>query len=519
MRADFISAANNALGANSPTYDQIKHGYPSPVLESVSSSRPIPHAILRAVAYQESHWLQFANTVNDPDNTYACTLLGYDPGGTCGYGLMQITDCMSGGCGWFTPSRVAGELKYNLGTGANMLIQKWNYVPFVGNNDHTYPEQWYFAVTAYNSWGTPNDPNSSAFLPDRPPFGESNYANFSYPYQEIVWGWMANPGEAHPDPIPGGWHWLWRPTRIATIPRGIFGLSGNWSPPNHTSKPISYLIAPISVISGSGPAIHLHNTTSQVLAADVALYNQDHTFNRWWLGAPPSEDHEYPYLYIRLNPDETRDLSLSDVFHSWESFTGYARINASEGVDVNLRPPDYPNKVFLPLVTKDYGSNCYQAIANGGFEEFTNGKPNSWTISSAESYPLADSTWFANGHYGAYLGGYDAANDTLRQYIYIPSNATSARLTYNWYIRSQEMSGGSAWDYLYVRLRDMSGNLVATLSTHNDNSTLDEWFATSYDLSSYANQSLLLSFESSNDSVSNPTSFFVDDVSLYICTP
>jgi hypothetical protein len=77
------------------------------------------------MAWQESHWLQFANSENDPDNTYACTLVSED----CGYGLMQITSCMSDGCGWFAPIRVAGELTYNLGTGTNFLIKKWNEMP------------------------------------------------------------------------------------------------------------------------------------------------------------------------------------------------------------------------------------------------------------------------------------------------------------------------------------------------------------------------------------------------------
>ena len=39
-----------------------------------------------------------------------------------------------------------------------------------------------------------------------------------------------------------------------------------------------------------------------------------------------------------------------------------------------------------------------------------------------------------------------------------------------------------------------------------------------FDLSSYAGQSLLLSLEADNDS-SNPTSFFVDEVILRICQP
>ncbi len=103
MRSTFNDAASNALGTNGPSYNLINRGLPPNMTqESVSTSRPIPHIILRGMAWQESHWLQFANSVGDPDNVYACTLVSSD----CGYGVMQITSCMSDGCGWLTPSRV-----------------------------------------------------------------------------------------------------------------------------------------------------------------------------------------------------------------------------------------------------------------------------------------------------------------------------------------------------------------------------------------------------------------------------
>ena len=268
MRSTFNEAATNALGSNGPSYNPIKRGLPPNVTyESVSADRPIPHIILRGMAWQESHWLQFADGMNDPDDRDACTLIGYyAPAQSCGYGLMQITSCMSDGCGWFSPIRVAGELTYNLGTGTNFLIQKWNAVPFIGNNDHTAPEQWYYAVMAYNRWGAVNNPNSSAFYPDRPPYGEGNYTDFSYPYQEIIWGWMA-----HPENAQAGPHWLWRPTRIASIPRGIFGLGSDWQPPSQTPKPVFHLLPGIRVANGMGPTIVLHNTTGQTLAADISL--------------------------------------------------------------------------------------------------------------------------------------------------------------------------------------------------------------------------------------------------------
>jgi len=427
MRSTFNDAVANTLGNNGPPYDRINRGLPPNMTqEPVSASRPIPHIILRGMAWQESHWLQFADAVSDPDNTHACTLVS----GDCGYGVMQITSCMSDGCGWFEPSRVSGEYTYNLGTGTNFLIQKWNatWMPFIGDNDHTVAEQWYYAVIAYNGWSWCNDPNRNSyasgcpypnpFYPDRPPYGEGNYPAFGYPYQERIWGWVA-----HPENAQAGWHWLWRPTRIAHVPRGVFGLGTGWRPPSQTPKPIFHLLPGIRVDNGVGPTVVLRNTTDQTLAADVAFYNADHTFNRWWLGAPLNDAHDYPYRYIRLSAGETRSLPVTDVFYSWESFTGYARVIASEGVEVTLQPPPYPNKVFLPLALKNYGGNCYNEVWNGGFEEFQNGKPRYWVVSSADGYPLADGTWFASGHYGAYLGGYDYADDVLRQYIYIPRNA------------------------------------------------------------------------------------------------
>ncbi len=519
MRSTFNDAASNALGNNGPSYNQINRGLPPNMTqETVSASRPIPHIILRGMAWQESHWLHFADSVADSDNTYACTLIGYDPGETCGYGLMQITTCMNEDplppeCTWLVPVRVAGEWPYNLGAGTNMLIQKWNEMPFIGDNDHTIPEQWYYAVTAYNFWGTVNDPNSSDFDPRRPPYGESDYTAFNYPYQEIVWGWMAHPEEAHPTPIPSGWHWLWRLTRISAVPRGIFGLGTDWKPPYQTPKPVFHLLPGIHVANGVGPSIVLQNTTGQTLAVDV-LYNADHTFNRWWLD-PSSNPPWYRRPYIRLDANSSRTLSVPDAFPG-ESFTGYARVIASEGVAVALQPPPYPNKVFLPLALKHHGGNCYEEIVNGGFESFTDGKPSGWVVSSADGYPLADGTWFASGHYGAYLGGYDYADDVLRQYIYIPGDGLSANLTFSWYMRSQEPIYYSAYDFLHIRLRDLSDNLVATLDTLSNQSTRDTWQTATFDLLPYAGQSLLLSFEADTD-VSNPTSFFIDEMSLWIC--
>lgn len=172
MRPTFNEAASNTLGNLGPAYDQINYGL-TPTPESVTAARPIPHIILRGIGWPESFWLQFADSLHDPnpENKYACTLVASD----CGYGVMQFTTCMAtvtpppppGSCDWVDRARVAGELPYDVGTGTNLLIQKWNGVPSIGDNDHTVPEQWYYSVLAYSpgGWSSANDPNSGTLDP------------------------------------------------------------------------------------------------------------------------------------------------------------------------------------------------------------------------------------------------------------------------------------------------------------------------------------------------------------------
>ncbi len=86
--------------------------------------------------------------------------------------------------------------------------------------------------------------------------------------------------------------------------------------------------------------------------------------------------------------------------------------------------------LVLPVVSKHYthhGANCYDAITNGDLDLLRG--PTAWTVASDDGYPLADGTWFYEGHYGAYLGGYDDldgrgdVDDSLGQFISIPANA------------------------------------------------------------------------------------------------
>jgi len=136
---------------------------------------------LKALGLVESSWRQF-----DCDGDYASewdwTLIS----DACAYGVMQVV--YSGGTTWYDPGRLAGEVAYNIGTGTNFLIrEKWNNMLStptcrqIGENNHTWGEDWYYSIIAYNGWSSVNDPNRSDpaqppyYNPERPPYLEGDY--------------------------------------------------------------------------------------------------------------------------------------------------------------------------------------------------------------------------------------------------------------------------------------------------------------------------------------------------------
>ncbi|GAA5039885.1 golvesin C-terminal-like domain-containing protein [Streptomyces siamensis] len=147
----------------------------------------------------------------------------------CGYGITQITDHMRmagredghGGAAWDYQKQRAAALDYtaNISAGLQTLISKWNETRAAGmiaNHGTTgRPENWYFALWAYNSGfhpnagnGTPwglgwaNNPANPEWDAGRLPFmenaagGEDASAAArpqNWPYQEKVLGFAAHP--------------------------------------------------------------------------------------------------------------------------------------------------------------------------------------------------------------------------------------------------------------------------------------------------------------------------------------
>ena len=181
-----------------------------------------------------------------------------------------------------------------------------------------------------------------------------------------------------------------------------------------------------------------------------------------------------------------------------------------------------------PQATSEY-------IVDGGFEQATSnglsapGWTGTSTVSGNQLVFVGDA---ANAHTGtdyAWLGGIASpgtgqfAEDTLTQTVAIPSNATSALLSFWLSIHTQE-TANSDFDDLTVEIWSLGGSFLGTATAYDnrdanlDNNVRGQYFhVQNVDLGSYAGQTIQIVFHASND-FSLPTDFLIDDVSLQVTT-
>jgi len=204
----------------------LESGYPEKTLVSPS----IPCVLLKAIGYVESSWHQARPDVprGDTGETYVSSW--------CGYGVMQITSGMRnpGELPSDVQQKIAEGYTYNIGWGAKMLADKWNYAAgdtaVVGNRDPQVAENWYYAVWAYNYWGWKNNPNNPDFPWPRQPF-DGSQSRTDYPYQELVWGYAAH------SPSEGGAR-LWEAVPLSLPTNEDIGSEPGWidtPQPSHQS--------------------------------------------------------------------------------------------------------------------------------------------------------------------------------------------------------------------------------------------------------------------------------------------
>ncbi len=141
-------------------------------------------------------------------------------------------------------------------------------------------------------------------------------------------------------------------------------------------------------------------------------------------------------------------------------------------------------------------------VTNGGFESGTT----PWTTSSGVVSANGDGETANSGTHYAWLNGYGTTHtDTASQSITIPAGCT-ASLSLWLHIDTAE-SGSTAFDTLTVK----AGS--TTLATYSNANAASGYAQKTFNVSSFAGQTVTLSFNGSEDS-SLQTSFVIDDVAV-----
>jgi len=150
-----------------------------------------------------------------------------------------------------------------------------------------------------------------------------------------------------------------------------------------------------------------------------------------------------------------------------------------------------------------------ELFSNGGFEA----SASPWAGSGTGYFYTANGS---NPHGGTgyiYFGVNDSVSGQSYQQVSIPSTATG---TFSFWLNvTSSESGTTAYDKLFVEVRNTSGTLLSTLATYSNvnKGTAGVYSQKSFDVSAYKGQTVRLQFRSTTDA-SVTSTFRVDDASL-----
>ncbi|MYM91084.1 M4 family peptidase [Rugamonas sp. FT82W] len=174
--------------------------------------------------------------------------------------------------------------------------------------------------------------------------------------------------------------------------------------------------------------------------------------------------------------------------------------------DASSPPKSATSSKATLTVTAGGGGN--ELVTNGGFENGTTG----WHGSTGDIGSFSGQQAYEGTRY-AWMGGNGFyAIETLTQSVTIPSNVTSAMLTFALHIDTDE-TARKIYDRLTVTVRSGSGAVLRTLATWSNLDAADGYQIRSFDLSAFKGRTVTLSFAMREDS-GKQTSFVLDKVSL-----
>ncbi|MFD9334483.1 M1 family aminopeptidase [Streptomyces sp. NPDC060028] len=145
-----------------------------------------------------------------------------------------------------------------------------------------------------------------------------------------------------------------------------------------------------------------------------------------------------------------------------------------------------------------------QVVTNGGFESGTS----PWSQSQTSVITNRAGQAAHGGTYFAWLNGVGSTHtDSLSQSVTIPSGCSTATLTFWLHIDTTETTTSTKYDKLTAKIG------ATTLATYSNLDKNTGYVQKSFDVSSFAGQTVNVAFTGTEDS-SLKTSFVVDDVAL-----
>jgi PKD repeat protein len=158
------------------------------------------------------------------------------------------------------------------------------------------------------------------------------------------------------------------------------------------------------------------------------------------------------------------------------------------------------------------GCSTQQLLGNPGFET---GTPAPW---SATSGVVSNNTTepARTGSWKAWLDGYGTTHtDTLSQSVTLPTGCTNYKFNFYMHIDTAETTTTTKYDTLQLQALNGSGAVLANLYTYSNLNANTGYSLHSFNLASYAGQTITLKFTGTEDSTKQ-TSFVLDDTSVNV---
>jgi PKD repeat protein len=201
-------------------------------------------------------------------------------------------------------------------------------------------------------------------------------------------------------------------------------------------------------------------------------------------------------------------------------YTVSLTVSGPGGSDIETKPAHIQvrgeHQIYVPLVLKDWEPGpppCSEQLQNGGFED-----DSAWILGTTVRPARYTTERIHSGERAMLLGykpgeGDDYSYSSIRQTVTLPADADSATLDF-WYY---PMSDGDEGDRQDCLLLSEGGSVLELLMRTNLDA--DAWVHRSYDLTTYAGQTIQVYFNALNDGDGQGvTGFYLDDVSLQACT-